>query len=560
MFTKRIFFTAALILTTASVVCTQEALKSTEEEYFDFLALEGVTERPTLGYRTLSDSVWTVPDNADGNVWVGNNLGTTKKLTDHISFKLYGPDWYNSFNTAAPYGQNDGALWQGKGYNSSLTAGARLELYGFEVTIKPMVCFSQNMEFEYITPNSAYTGKSLYSGKAETYGYYGVPYEDVPQRFGDGSFFTFDWGDTEIRYTWKTLTIGFGTQSIWLGPSQLNPIMSSNNAPSYPKVDIGIRRTPIHLPWLGWYLGDVEFRGWWGYLSESEYFDNDDTNNHNLIAGYSASWSLPFLKGLTLGINRTMLSKWKNFSAYTLVGIYDAFNLTSGGNDASDQRFSFTADWLFPKIGLDIYTELARNDFSPSLDYIFRYPFHTLGWSAGLQKTTNFTSSIKGKILLEVTFLESSADYDRLINWYSTFYAHSAISQGYTNGGQWLGAGIGTGGNSQYLGYELYFPKGSGNIFVQRRNPDLDYTMYIDSRKYSENYAKGIWSAEGNIRAIFDIGIGGTYYLLPQLKISGSFIFEDEHNPLNVSSTEGNNAASLHRYNCIFQLSFKYTI
>mgnify|MGYP000894023954 FL=1 len=558
MFNKRIFVTAAFLLTAVFVVPAQEALKSTEEEYYDFLALEGIVQRPTLGYRTLSDSVWTIPEDAEGNIWSGNNLGSTKDITGHISYKLFGPDWYNSFNTAAPYGQNDGALWQGKGYNSSLTAGARLEAYGFEVTLKPQLSFSQNLDFDYITPNSAYTGNSLYSGKAGTYGYYGVPHVDAPQRFGDSPFFTFDWGDTEIRYTWKTLTAGFGTQAVWLGPAQLNPIMSSNNAASYPKVDIGLRRTSVYMPWLGWYLGDIEFRGWWGYLSESDYFDTDDTDDHNLFTGYSLSWAVPHLKGLTFGLNRTMLSKWNNFSSYTLFGIYDAFNLTSGGSDASDQRISFTADWLFPKIGLDIYTELARNDFSPNFDYLFRYPFHTLGWSAGLQKTTDFTETIKGKILLEVTFLECSADYDRLINWYSTFYAHNVITQGYTNEGQWLGAGIGTGGNSQYLGYELYFPKGSGKIFVQRRNPDLDYTMYIDSRKYAENYENKIWSAEGNIRAIFDIGIGGSYWVLPSLQITGTFIFEDEHNPLNVSENQGNGAQSIHRYNCIVQISGKY--
>ena len=40
------------------IVFAQEALKSLEEEYYDFLSLSGVVERPTRGYRTLSDSVW----------------------------------------------------------------------------------------------------------------------------------------------------------------------------------------------------------------------------------------------------------------------------------------------------------------------------------------------------------------------------------------------------------------------------------------------------------------------------------------------------------------------
>jgi hypothetical protein len=71
-------------------------------------------------------------------------------------------------------------------------------------------------------------------------------------------------------------------------------------------------------------------------------------------------------------------------------------------------------------------------------------------------------------------------DYDRLIGWSSTFYAHHIVTQGYTNQGQWLGTGIGTGGNSQYLGFKLYFLKGYGQFFIQRRNPDLDYSWYID--------------------------------------------------------------------------------
>lgn len=77
----------------------------------------------------------------------------------------------------------------------------------------------------------------------------------------------------------------------------------------------------------------------------------------------------------------------------------------------------------------------------------------------GIKKTLPVISNLKGEMLLEITNLECSQDYDRVISWYSTFYAHHIITQGHTNRGQWLGAGIGTGENSQYLGFKLYFPK-----------------------------------------------------------------------------------------------------
>lgn len=333
---------AALFFAISSVcVSSQEALKSIEEEYYDFLSLMGIVERPSLNYRTLSDSVWRIKQDEDGeqiqHVWQGNNLGRTftllntesektnwylKGIKRGIFLKTYGSEWFNSFNTAAPYGQNDGALWQGKGYNTSLTAGVRLEGYGLEITLKPQVSFSQNREFAYIKPNyAAFNDKgepTKYIDKASVYGYYGVTSIDAPQRFGDKPFFTFDWGDTEIRYSWHTFTVGFGTQSIWLGPAQLNPIIHSNNAASYPKFDIGMRRQRIVIPKVNWYLGDLELRCWWGKLSESKWFDNDSSNDDNLISGIAVAWSLPgIFKGLTIGINRTMLSKWDDMSAYS---------------------------------------------------------------------------------------------------------------------------------------------------------------------------------------------------------------------------------------------------
>jgi hypothetical protein len=546
MFIKRIFFAAALLLTTASIICAQEALKSTEEEYYDFLALEGVIERPSLGYRTLSDSVWNVPDDADGNVWAGNNLGTAKKLTDHISFKLYGPDWYNSFNTASPYGQNDGALWQGKGYNTSLTAGARLEAYGFEVTIKPMVCFSQNLEFDYMP--SAYESE---------YGYFWKSGGsiDYPQRFGDEPFFTFDWGDTEIRYTWKTLTIGFGTQSPWLGPAWLNPMLGSNNAATYPKLDLGIRKTSIYLPWLHWYIGDIEARLWTGMLTESDYFDSDSSNDHNMINALSVSFAPSFIPGLTLGANRVFLTKWE---WENLKYIGRLFTL-SKGNTAEDQKISLTADWLFSKVGLELYGELGIDDYanaSTILDYI-KYPFHTMDYTVGLKKTIPIIPkyNIYSELIFEWNNFEMSQDFQ--LQWeYMGFYSHSIITQGYTNRGQILGAGSGSMGNSQYLGLNVYYPKGKAEIFVHRTNPDNNYI-----------YSKAVYEKAGVVisetgktlemsyfsafKATWTMGISNEYFITKDFSISGGYAFEIIVNPLyqNGLFTE---------YNNIIQSEIKY--
>ena len=538
-----------------SIISAQEALKSTEEEYYDFLALQGLITRPALNYRTLSDSVWIVDRDAS-HIWQKQNLLIVRHLFGDFRLRVYGPELFMSGNTAAPYGQNDGVLWQGRGFNTLFKTGVRFEGYGVELTLLPHLAFSQNVEFDFIQP--AYSG-SDFSDKAEKYGYYGVWGIDAPQRFGGKPFFDWDLGDSEIRYTWRTLTIGFGTQAIWLGPAQLNPIIHSNNAASYPKLDIGLRRQAIEIPRLGWHLGDIEFRAWWGYLSESDWFDNNDSNNHNLITGISLAYSFPLiLKGLTIGFNRIMLSKWDDMNYRSILTLLWPSMKDDAGSDYNDQRMSITIDYILPLAGINIYLEWGRNDFSPNSDFIIRYPFHTEGYTVGAKKSLFITSALRGEILLEITKLECSQDYDRLIDWYSTFYAHHIVTQGHTNRGQWLGSGIGTGGNSQYLGFKLYFPKGYGSLFFQRRNPDLDYTYFIDSRKQSENFNQGIWQAEFNIRAFLDFGISGLYYVLPSLSVSGSFVFRDERNPLN-QAVPDSGGRSEHRYNVYLAASVKYT-
>ena len=486
---KRVYIAlaaSALLFNTA--VFAQEALKSAEENYYDFLSLQGLVKRPSLNYRTLSDSVWNVSPSTE-HAWQLNNLGTTYTLLDTsdsmqnafldgsvngIKARLYGPQWYNSYNTAAPYGMNDGALWQGKGYNTSLTAGARLEAYGLELTLKPQFVFSQNLDFEIMKSHSD-----------SEYGYFwgygeknnGV---DLPQRFGDEAFYYFDWGDTEVRYTWKNLTLGFGTQAIWLGPAQVNAILHSNNAPTYPKFDAGLRRTEIHIPWLNWYIGDIEARIWTGKLTESDYYDSDKSNDNNMIHGLALAYAPSFVPGLTLFANRTCLVKWDWENLKYIIPVEANTHVGEQGA-GEDQKMSFGADWIFAPVGLEVYGELGLDDFVPNsfpIGYI-RYPLHTLVYTLGLKKT--FTHSeekkIYGEFTMEINSTEMSQDFQ--LQWPYNFGFHHQITQGYTNRGQYLANATGYGGNLQYISYSVLYPKGKTKLTVARWNPDNNYIYSV---------------------------------------------------------------------------------
>jgi hypothetical protein len=492
----------------------------------------------------LSDSAWSIDEGAV-HPWQNLNLGTPRYFLDSkLKLRFYGPELFTSFNTAAPYGQNDGALWQGKGFNTSLTGGIRFEGYGVEATFKPQLAFSQNAAFDIMKPEMS---GSMYSGKGDTYGYFWGTV-DAPQRFGDTPFFTYDWGDSEIRYIWKTLTVGFGTQAIWLGPAYLNPILHSNNAPTYPKFDIGLRKQPVTIPWVNWYIGDIEARLWVGYLSESDYFDNDDSNNHNMFHGLSFAYAPSFLSGLTLFANRVCLVpwEWENLKYFW----------PKGNNTIEDQKASFGASWIFPSVGFEVYGELGIDDFVPgkALGYI-RYPFHTTIYTAGLKKTLRIAEqkNIFGEILFEFNWTEMTQDFQ--FEWPYSFYFHHLIKQGYTTGGQWIGSGIGAGGNSQYLAFKLYYPQGYGLFFISRNNPDNNY-LYKDAIYDSAAGGELAQKNDGSNKANFLIGLQSGYYL-GRLFLSGGLVYDLMINPFYGPSAFGHTISLMHNFS--FNMTIKWT-
>jgi len=527
----------------------QESLKSAEEEYYYFLALQGLTERPILNYRTLSDSVWIVDETTE-HLWKNNNLGIFHPLIGDFRVRIYGPEIFMSANTTVPYGQNDGVLWQGRGFNTLFKGGARFEGYGIELTILPHISFSQNASFD-IMP-SAYVNK---------YGYiWGYDYNigvDAPQRFGDKPFFEWDLGDSEIRYTWKTLTVGFGNQAIWLGPSKINSIIHSNNASSYPKIDIGLRKQRVTLPFNDFYLGEIELRIWAGRLQESDFFDSyrteNNTNKYNLISGLSFAYSPFFIPGFFIYLNRTYIADWTPASYYTILSLITSNMMKkSGDSDVWDQRISLGFEYLIPQAGLDLYLDIAYNDVpGSSLELLIGNFSHTIAFTAGLKKGINIFNNkdIHSEIIFEYTHLEMSPFYSQFL-WANNFYMHHLVVQGYTNRGQWIGAGIGTGGNSQYLGYKTYYPKGFFNIFLYRFNNDNDFLLRETTPSQGYPYEKSNINKH-NQKTTLSFGLENCYFLLKYLNITSELtynaIFHPSYNPVII-------------HNIHFSVNFKITI
>ena len=548
------FICGFIFLLVSTCLFAQEALKSIEEEYYDFLSLTGAVEHPTLGYRTLSDSIWNLQEDTE-HVWSGNNLGSTKLLWEAtssadnwftkglfqgIKYKIFGPEWFNSYNTAAPYGQNDGALWQGKGYNTALTGGVRLEGYGFELTFKPQISFMQNLEFDYIP--------GVYG---DTHSYNWVGNIDLVQRYGDTSFWNYDWGDSEVRWTWHALTFGFGNQSPWLGPAMFNPMLGSNNAASYTKFDAGLRKLNVTIPKWNIDLGNIEGRIWGGKLEESDYFDNNATNDDRMLTAMTASYQPSFIPGLTIGLNRIFLTYWRNENFKYILRLFTLSKsnaLASSGND-EDQKFSLFAQWLFPQVGFKFYGEFGRDDFSSNEN---TNPYHTAIYTVGAEQRIPLPFGLESQLLFEWNNFEASQDFQ--LQWpYMGFYAHGFVKQGYTQKGQILGAGSGYFGNSQLVKYTVYYPKGYTAFIFHRHSPNNNsvYSKAVnDSANNSHSELNKQWYA--NFETFFRYGIETDYYILYNLNVKLSYSYIRIHYPNYVKYTQS--------WNHNIRLEIEYTI
>jgi hypothetical protein len=240
-----------------------------------------------------------------------------------------------------------------------------------------------------------------------------------------------------------------------------------------------------------------------------------------MIHGLTFSYAPSFLPGLVLGANRICLVKWEWENLKYIVPLNE--------NNDEDQKMSLMASWSFPQVGFEVYGELGIDDFTSggAMGYI-RYPFHSAIYTLGLKKNIDISPTVKGQIVLEHSQFEMTQDFQ--FQWPYNFYFHHQITQGYTNQGQYIGSGLGTGGNSQFLGFNIYYPKGSTLVFIHRNNPDNNY-LYKNA--VNDSAADGELSKQnwGKQKANFNIGASTCYFITSFIQLTGQFTYNLVVNP-----------------------------
>ena len=420
--------------------------------------------------------------------WMMLRSSSSLMLRDNLEqgLKIVLPSLTFVANDNLPFGQNDGALWAGKGYNLRAMAGLLANAGPLHLVVVPEFVRSSNHALDIDPTDRRYApaipaSRSPFSNPFNIY-----PYSiDLPYRMGDAPLTKIYPGQSSLTLSGGSFAAGAATENEWWGPAIRNPIVMSDNAAGFPHLFVRTRE-PVATR-----IGVLDARWMTGGLHESDWFDNDESNDVRSLSSFAFTWSPSKASPFSAGFARSVFAPANGYGQAATRWL-DVFRNTHHPNaralsdsafiPGSDQIFSLFGRIVIPSYGLETYIEWGRADFPVSFHDFIEQPLHSRGYTTGLQWVLG--AGAKGRIRFqgEITDVEQSTTY-RFRN-QGSFYTSRAVPQGYTNEGQVIGAGIGPGSSSGWLAADYF--RGSWQAGVtwgrQRFNNDAFFLLQHASR------------------------------------------------------------------------------
>lgn len=459
---------------------------SGEEDYLRYLQITGLAGLYPWSLREFSQPELAGMAVARGShPWSGK--GDYLDPPSRFSFSALPVDAVLRYNSAFPYGSNDGAVWAGRGLTSALDLGFAFRAGPLSGTFNPIAFSAQNRAFG-LQPNGSTTN----------------PFADPlfaccidrPQRFGSGTYSRLDPGESTLRLDMFGLTAGISTANMGWGPMENYPYILGGNAPGFPHAFVG---TSVPLPiWIGRIHGRVI----WGQLEQSAYSPVTGASYYSstlepgtkrFASGLVAVFQPRGIDGLELGGARFFHSVWpkegipRSYLSIPFEAIYRASlgASFSPGTVEDNQLASVFARWVFPNSGFEAYGEYSHEDHNYDRRDLIQEPDHSRIYALGIRKVVSVDSAHLTAFRAEMINYElptlARNRGEGLI------YVHGILLQGHTNRGQVLGsdAGVGTGGAS-LIAWDRYDRRGATSFSwtrtIREQNGNFYYTGITDPR------------------------------------------------------------------------------
>ena len=373
--------------------------------------------------------------------------------------KLLPLTWKQQFNSDHPEGLNDGVMIPARGYQTMLSGGFYLQYGWLSVQLQPELLFAENKAFQGFPdehPDAIWKIYQSFNNRI-----------DIPERFGENNYKKAYWGQSSVRLTYKAISLGLSNENLWWGPGMQNAILMTNSAPGFKHITLNTVK-PLHT-----LIGAFEGQLIAGKLEASGYPNIDPQRLllHNTkyvpkfddwryLNGIVLSYQPRWVPGIFLGLTRSFI----NYKKYLGKGVTDylpviiPFTKVQLGQDEEDQKkrdqlASVFMRWMAPESHMEFYMEYGREDHNYDLTDLVLEPGHLRAYVLGFRKLTPLRNRLNEfiDIQAEITQLEKSVSTSIRAPGSYGWYEHGFIKDGYTHNGQYLGAGIGSGGNMQSM-------------------------------------------------------------------------------------------------------------
>jgi hypothetical protein len=383
-----------------------------------------------------------------GNGTLIRSAAALSSVPDSTGFHLavVDPQLETFWNSEIPLSLNDGSFWAGRGMNARLSGGAVGSYGRLRFMIAPRLNVSQNKPFG-ILPS----GRADRSGFASPWRS-GVRSADIPLRFGQDRYATIDPGEALVESDFGSVALGATSAEAWWGPGIRNAILMSNNAGGIPRLYVRTARP------LSTRLGDIE--GVWllGQLMESPFFDRDASNDSRSLSAAAVTLRVAADTGLRVGLARSVYAISRAGRLPSHAGDVFLRWLTPSPQDSTDNRWdqitSVFAKWTFPDAGLAAHLEWAKLTIPKSIRDLLVNPQDAQGYTVGLEWAKPLSPTTTLRIQSEFTSLDQTPI--QVGGETTTIYTSEFVPQGYPMRGQPIGAAIGPGGSSQFIGATLF--------------------------------------------------------------------------------------------------------
>lgn len=401
------------------------------------------------------------------------------------------------WNPDRPYGWGDGPMIPAVGLQSYTSTGFYAKFSLLKIQIQPELVLAQNSSFQGFGLNRT-RGQIL-----DRFRFYN--FDDSPELFGQGGYTNLSWGQSKVSLEVGAFEAGISTQNIWWGPGQFNGLIFSNNAEGFPHLTLNTIR-PAKT-----FMGNFEGQILMGRLENSgfgptqfeelnELYFRPFTGDWRYLNGLTISYNPKWIPGLFVGMSRTFQqysefmgndfrSYFPIFEVFQKEGLFENGNTVEYDNQGTDQQVALFGRLLIPKAQAEVYFEYGRRDHAFNWREAILNPEHARAYLLGFSKLVQLsdldkTLQIRGEITHQQESVNRYLRYPGLLGG-ASWQTHNA-ARGFTNFGQPLGVGIGTGSNVQTLEVSLVEKFNKMGILLERleNHQDFYYRAFGQQKVY----------------------------------------------------------------------------